>query len=154
MDVTPRLPEERRDAIRAQRRRRNPLAMGLLAVLVVALGVVVYQGLTNATTYFYQADEAVARRPQLGTTRIRVLGTVDNDIDDATDGQLTFTISMNGATIPVVHHGDPEGLFKVGQPVVLEGRFDGDTFESDRMLIKHSETYVAQNPDRVASDAP
>ena len=33
--------------------------------------------------------------------------------------------------------------------MVLEGRFVGEGFASDRILVKHSETYVAENPDRV-----
>jgi cytochrome c-type biogenesis protein CcmE len=35
--------------------------------------------------------------------------------------------------------------------VVLEGRWQGEVFASDRMLIKHNEVYVEQNPDRVAA---
>ena len=34
--------------------------------------------------------------------------------------------------------------------MVLEGRWSGDVFASDRVLVKHSEVYVARNPDRVA----
>jgi cytochrome c-type biogenesis protein CcmE len=40
-------------------------------------------------------------------------------------------------------------MFKPGIPVVLEGRFTGDVFTSDRILVKHSETYIARNPERV-----
>jgi cytochrome c-type biogenesis protein CcmE len=58
--------------------------------------------------------------------------------------------------VPVLHHGDPPEMFKPGIPVVLEGQFQGgtDTFSSDRILVKHSETYIAENPDRVQSTAP
>jgi cytochrome c-type biogenesis protein CcmE len=153
MDVTPRLPEERREALRAERRRRNPVAMVLLVALLAGLGFVVYKGLNGATTFFYQADEAVAKKDHIGTSRVRVLGSVDDDVTTTGDG-VSFTISFNGTVIPVRHHGDPEGIFRPGIPVVLEGHFEGDTFVSDRMLIKHSENYVAQNPDRVASDTP
>jgi len=37
---------------------------------------------------------------------------------------------------------------------VLEGRFHGEGFASDRIMVKHSETYVAENPDRVAVTSP
>jgi cytochrome c-type biogenesis protein CcmE len=42
-------------------------------------------------------------------------------------------------------------LFKAGEPVVLEGRWDRtvDVFDSDRMLVKHDERYDAVNQDRI-----
>jgi cytochrome c-type biogenesis protein CcmE len=39
-------------------------------------------------------------------------------------------------------------------PVVLEGHFQGDVYESDRILIKHTAQYKESNPSRVSSDAP
>ena len=44
---------------------------------------------------------------------------------------------------------DPPELFEPGQPVVLEGAWDGDVYASDRILVKHSEEYVAENDERV-----
>jgi cytochrome c-type biogenesis protein CcmE len=69
-------------------------------------------------------------------------------------GEVDFTIEFNGAKIPVHHRGDPPELFKAGVPVVLEGHFQGDFFESDRILIKHTAEYKESNPDRVSTDAP
>jgi cytochrome c-type biogenesis protein CcmE len=51
----------------------------------------------------------------------------------------------------VSHQGDPPELFKPGIPVVLEGRFQGATFASDRIMVKHSEDYVAKHPSRVTT---
>ena len=65
-----------------------------------------------------------------------------------------FDISFNNVTVHVVHQGDPPELFQAGLPVVLEGRWQGDVFASDRILVKHSEEYKASNPDRVDSSAP
>ena len=48
-----------------------------------------------------------------------------------------------------MHEGDPPELFQPGIPVVLEGRWSGDHFASDRIMVKHSEQYKAGNPDRV-----
>jgi len=41
----------------------------------------------------------------------------------------------------VVHHGDPPELFKDGIPVVCEGHWQGTTFDSDRIMIKHGAEY-------------
>ena len=127
-------------------RRRLWLAGG---VVVVALGFLVAQGLGNATLYFRTADEAVAQRESLGDRRFRIQGdVVDGSVSEA-GNDVTFTLAKNGVEVPVRHRGDPPELFRPGIPVVLEGHFDGQRFESDRILVKHSETYEAENPERV-----
>jgi cytochrome c-type biogenesis protein CcmE len=132
-------------------RRRNRWAYAVLVVVLLAVGFVAYQGLTSASLYFYNADEAYEQREDLGADRIRVQGTVQDDIDTTTD-RVTFTIAFNGVDVPVVHDGDPPELFEPGIPVVLEGRWDPTLtfFESDQILVKHDEQYEADNSDRIA----
>jgi cytochrome c-type biogenesis protein CcmE len=125
------------------------------AVVLAALAFLLVQGLGNATLYFRTADEAAAQRDSLGTRRFRIQGDVlagsVRQTGDAGDNLVAFTLTSRGATVPVLHQGDPPELFKPGIPVVLEGRFDGDHFASDRILVKHSETYVAEHPERVTT---
>jgi len=120
-------------------------------VVLAALGFLVYQGLGNATLYFRTADEAVAQRTQLGDRRFRIEGDVVDGSVRQTGSTVTFTLTSKSVEVPVVHEGDPPELFRPGIPVVLEGHFAGDHFASDRILVKHSETYVAKNPDRVTT---
>src|SRR3546814_10117668 len=54
-----------------RRRKRNPWAYGVLVAVLLGLGVVVWQGLTSASLYFYNADEAVEQRDELGGRRFR-----------------------------------------------------------------------------------
>jgi cytochrome c-type biogenesis protein CcmE len=160
LDLTPRTPAEpegpdhRPDGTsRPRRARRSPLAVALLVLVLGALSFVVFRGLTNATLYFYNADEAVERRDELGDRRFRLQGDVQDDVVE-TDRGARFTVAYNGVTVVVDHVGDPPDLFRPGIPVVLEGRWEGDVFASDRMLVKHSEEYKADNPDRVPADSP
>lgn len=118
-----------------------------------AMGLLVVQGLGEATLYFRTADEAVAGRDTLGSRRFRLEGDVVDGTVVTAAGGVAFTIAKNGAQVAVRHQGDPPELFKPGIPVVLEGNFAGDTFNSDRMLVKHSETYVAENPERLDAGA-
>ena len=127
-------------------RRRLWLAGG---VVVAALGLLVVQGLGNATLYFRTADEAVAQRDSLGDRRFRIQGDVVAGTISQVGNDVSFTLAKNGVEVPVRHRGDPPELFQPGIPVVLEGRFDGPRFDSDRILVKHSETYTAENPERV-----
>jgi cytochrome c-type biogenesis protein CcmE len=152
VDVTPRAVEG--DGAPPLKRRRNPIVYVVAVLVVAAIGFVLFQGLNNAALYYRNADEAVADKASLGTKRFRVQGDVGNDVR-TTGTEVTFSISFNGATVPVHHKGDPPELFKAGVPVVLEGHWDasGEFFASDTILIKHSAEYKEQNPSRV-SDAP
>jgi cytochrome c-type biogenesis protein CcmE len=129
-----------------RRGRRRWLALGVIAVVLVALGVLVYKGLSDATLYFRTADEAVAQRDDLGTRRFRLEGTVVGD-PERTGDRVTFAVAHDGVSVDVRHMGDPPELFRPGIPVVLEGRWaDGeDVFDSDRILVKHDEQYESQD---------
>jgi cytochrome c-type biogenesis protein CcmE len=120
-------------------------------VVVVALGYLVFQGLGNATLYFRTADEAVAQRGELGDRRFRIEGDVVDGSVRQVGNDVSFILTKNDVQVPVQHKGDPPELFRPGIPVVLEGRFQDDHFSSDRILVKHSETYVAENPERVTT---
>jgi len=138
---------------RARNARRVWIAGG---VILVALGFLVYRGLDNATLYFRTAAEAVEQRGELGTRRFRIEGNVVQGSVNERGDTLDFKIESGGTVVNIVHRGNQPALFKPGIPVVLEGRFADRslTFNSDRMLVKHSESYVAENPDRVTTTAP
>lgn len=148
MELTPR-PAPTPDP--PSRHRRRPWAYGVLVAVLVGLGVVVYQGLTSASLYFYNADEAVAQRADLGDKRFRLQGTVLGDSLRSTDRGVDFTVAYDQVEVEVHHEGDPPELFQAGIPVVLEGRWDpsGQFFASDTIRVKHSEQYEADNEGRL-----
>lgn len=122
------------------------------AVILVALGFLVVRALGDATVYFKTADEAVAEKSDLGDRRFRIEGlVVAGSVKPAAAGEgVDFEIrGERGATVDVVHRGDPPELFEPGIPVVLEGRWSGDHYASDRIMVKHTNEYKADNPDRV-----
>ena len=121
-----------------------------LAVVLAALGFLLFQGIGNATVYFKTANEAVAQKTSLGTKRFRIEGAVVAGTTKAVGNTTHFTISSKGVEVPVVHTGDTPAMFKDDIPVVLEGRWDGDVYRSDRIMVKHSEVYRAKHPDRTA----
>ncbi len=137
-------------------RRFDParLRLGIVIALICgALAFLLLQGLGNATTYFYNADEALARRPELGEERIRLQGTVVPGSVRQTGRDVAFQIAYACATVDVRHQGDPPELFADGIPVVLEGAFaaaPGDAYRSDRILVKHTSEYRTEEADRLA----
>lgn len=142
LDLTPAEPQQT-----TPRSWRNWLIM---SVFVLAAGFVLFQALSQARVFFLNVDEAIAQRESLGDETFRMQGTVVSEAEDGPDGELLFTVSYGGEEANVRHVGDePSDLFRLGEQVVAEGRWEGQTFESNQILVKHSEEYVEGNPDRV-----
>ena len=129
------------------KRLRYLVAGGLCAAAVVFLLV---GGLSRNIVYFRTVSEAVQAHEKSpdDTGRLRIAGAVLTRSDTPPeDGAVAFTLTEGGKTVSVVHRGDPGELFKIGAPVVCEGRFvngaDGGSllFESDRLMIKHGADY-------------
>lgn len=147
MELTPRTSET------PSRRRRRLPAYLVLAALVLISGFLVVKALGSASTFYRNVDEAVAQKQTLGTKRFRLQGTVAACTIERTGDGVSFEVSYNGVEIPVNHVGDPPEMFKENEAVLLEGRFaaDGsDTFDSNLMIVKHSEVYTESKADRLA----
>ncbi|MGI9119994.1 MAG: cytochrome c maturation protein CcmE [Acidimicrobiales bacterium] len=132
---------------------RSRLRLGIvIAVVCGALVFLLLQGLGNATTYFRNADEALAQRQELGTSRFRLQGTVVPGSVRQTSDDVAFNVEYHCAVVPVRHRGAPPELFADGIPVVLEGGFTKgtDTFASDRILVRHTSEYRTEEADRLA----
>ncbi len=148
-DLTPRTAPAGASA-GSSRSSRRALAVGALVVLLAALGYVLFEGLNDAATFFYNVDEAVAQRSDLQGERFRMQGNVVDGTVEETDSGVNFVIKFNDVEVPVQHTGTPPELFGPDIPVVLEGTFEGDTYISDQILIRHDNTYDEENPDRIA----
>jgi cytochrome c-type biogenesis protein CcmE len=120
------------------RRLRYIVAGGLCAAAVLYLLV---GGLSRNIVYFRTVSEAVKERPSEGTHRFRLMGAVVQGSTLSTSDGVAFDVTDGAARVKVLHHGDPPELFKDGVPVVCEGRWDGDVFQSDRIMIKHGAEY-------------
>lgn len=148
LDITPRTTPTTPGGAR-RGRGRTYAAVGALVVIVGGLGVVIFNGLRDASTFFYNVDEVVAKQSTLQHERIRVQGNVvDGTVHKTADG-VRFVLRFNGRQIPVSHIGDPPELFGPKIPVVLEGSLDGRTFHSDTILVRHDSSYDEKNPTRV-----
>ena len=120
------------------------------AVVVAAIGFLLTRAVGDATVYFKTADEAVAERAELGDRRFRLEGLVVPGSVQKGAGEVDFVVrGQRGAEVEVVHQGNVPELFQPDIPVVMEGRFEGERFVSDRILVKHTNEYRAENPERV-----
>ncbi len=131
------------------RNTRRYVAIAALVGVLVALAAVLFIGLNDAATFFYNVDEAVAQRHDLEGERFRMQGNVvDGSVTETADG-VDFVITFNSVEVPVHHTGTPPELFGPEIPVVIEGSFDGEVFRSDEILVRHDNEYDEEHPDRV-----
>ena len=75
--------------------------MLVLALVLVAGGVIVTQFLTSAVDYYCNVDEVGVRDGCNADRRIRLQGTVDEGSITKVGNATAFTISFNGVTMPV-----------------------------------------------------
>ena len=157
LDLTPRTGPDGEAPTGRRRSTGRAVVSGLVIVgLLAAIGFVLIRQLDGASLYYYNVDEAVAQRDEIGSKAIRIQGTVVGEPVEGDDEVVTFSLAFRGESVDVRHVGaEPPPLFDAGIPSVLEGRFAPDgTFTSERIVIKHSEEYREDNSDRVPADAP
>jgi len=145
LDLTPR--DDQGSAARRSRRKWVPLVV--LAIVLVAGGVIVTQFLRSAVDYYCNVDEIGSRDGCESGRRLRIQGTVDGGTVETVNGITTFSISFNEATMPVRYEGQPGGIFEECEPVVVHGELVDGTFEGDRVEVKHSNEYEADNVGRI-----
>lgn len=126
--------------------RRRPRLRYLVAggLCVAAIAYLLF-GLSENVVYFRTASEAVAEKSKAGDDRFRLAGEVVPGSQTPRSDGIAFKVTDGNETVAVFHRGDPPELFGDGVPVVCEGRWQGDEFASDRIMIKHGSEYKPPN---------
>lgn len=154
LDLSPRTPTPPPSGRRGGSRRKW-VSIGILVAVLGAGVVIVTQFLRSAVDYYCNVDEIGARDGCDAGRRLRVQGVVDEGSVSRSAGFTEFTISFNGATMPVRYRGEPGGMFAECEPVVVHGRLgDDEVFAGDAVEVKHSNEYKEENPDRVEGSGP
>jgi len=151
MDLTPRnaMPAGTDASAAARKTKRRVLPVLVLATVIVFGGIVVTKFLSSAIDYYCNVNEIGVRSGCEADRRIRVQGAVDQDSLKQVSGLTTFSMSFKEKTIAVRYDGDPGGVFQECIPVVAHGRMVDGVFLSDRIEVKHSNTYATKNKDRI-----
>jgi cytochrome c-type biogenesis protein CcmE len=114
------------------------------AVLLLGVLVVLLVNLSSNLVYFRTPTE-LYDEIQPSADRLRLGGqVVAGTVEENGDG-LLLTVTDGRQSTQVVHHGVVPQLFGEGQGVIVEGTWDGATFHSDTMLIRHDEQYRTED---------
>jgi cytochrome c-type biogenesis protein CcmE len=123
-----------------------------LGIIFAAVTFLVLSSANSTLVYFLTPSEYARDEPQYQGRVVRLGGkVVPGSIEfNKTTLALHFDVTDGTTTYPVSHVGTPPDLFQEDEYVTIEGRFSGTgdaaAFNSNILLVKHSEEYRAPKP--------
>lgn len=124
-----------------RKRRRLYLVVALVAVLGVATALVL-TAFQDSLVYFYSPTDIAAKHPGVDR-RFRLGGLVKPGSVEKDGATTAFVVTDLQNEVPVRYTGLLPDLFREGQGVVTQGRFDArGQFIAQDVLAKHDEKYM------------
>lgn len=126
------------------------LAFGAIGVAAAALLAVVYSDEIaddvfgqESLVYYWSPTELRDAGDMAQNATVRLGGLVKPGDDPTWDKKLPleFYLVDEGNKVKVRSTGAPPQMFRPGIGAVVEGRLNGDIFETDRVMVKHSNEY-------------
>lgn len=127
-----------------RKQKRLAVIGGGMSFIIAAVLLVMF-AFSQSVAYFYMPAD-LAKNPVPPGTRIRLGGLVGPDsIIRGVGSTVQFAVTdASGDLVRVRYTGILPDLFREGQGVVTEGRFEtgSDVFTADTVLAKHDEKYM------------
>jgi cytochrome c-type biogenesis protein CcmE len=118
--------------------KKRKFIIGGIIVLLAAV-ILGYVGFMGTGTYYYNVGEFNAKASSLAGQTVRVSGIVQPDVADQ---GLTWTFTLKDAstsdTLAITYSGAMPDTFKVGQQIVVEGKYNASSgvFEGTAIIVK------------------
>ena len=117
-------------------------------VIAAAVAYLVYAGIRNTSTYYFEMDEFVARKASHDGEDLRVKGWVRSGSMrwDPRTNELAFDLARKDGTepVPVAYRGILPDMFSEGREVVVEGRYGGGSLTAKQIMTSCPSKYEAQ----------
>ena len=125
----------------------------LVAAAVVYL---IYAGIASNSAYFFTVDELYAKGDTMYNRTVRVSGQVDAETIDFNNRDLILAFdvfSESGERMHVVFNGPKPDQMREGAEAILEGKYDGQQFQADSLLLKCPSRYEEDGIEEVQVEA-
>ncbi|MBB3141997.1 cytochrome c maturation protein CcmE [Halomonas organivorans] len=140
--------------MRAKRKQRLLVILGLVALAAVAVGLTLYALRSNINLFFSPVQIAEGQAPlerQIRAGGMVKEGSVARDPDSL---DVAFTVTDYVEDLEVRYSGILPDLFREGQGVVVVGRLQPDGWlRADQVLAKHDENYMPPEVAQALEDA-
>ena len=127
-------------------RKRLWYLAGAITVATCGLAFIAFGNIGENLVYYWDPAQLVAAGDKSIGATIRLGGVVQEGTVEwnPDDSELEFTVTDGKETVAVHCTGAPPQMFREGIGVVVEGTMTrGGVFESDRLMVKHSNEYKA-----------
>ncbi len=126
--------------------------------VVIALAIVylIYNGIQSSAAYFLTVDELYAKGPAIENRTVRVSGQVDANTIDFNNRDLILKFDVTSATgerLPVVFNGPKPDQMREGAEAILEGKYDGQLFTAQSLMLKCPSRYEEGTIEEVQVEA-
>lgn len=130
----------------SETKQRRLFLVGALTIAAAGLGFVAFGNIGENLVYYWDPSQLVAAGDKSYGATIRLGGVVKegtmNWNPDASE--LEFVVSDGTEEVQVHCTSAPPQMFREGIGVVVEGTMTkADVFESNRLMVKHSNEYKA-----------
>ena len=110
------------------------------AVFLLSATTLTLLALKENIVYFYTPSEL--DRSEIGSRSIRIGGLVKKDSIHIDGLTARFIIEDANSQQMVIYKGALPDIFRDGQGVIAEGKFESKTFKADVVMAKHDEKYM------------
>lgn len=125
-------------------------------VIALAVAYLIYTGIQSSSAYFLTIDELRAKGAEIYGQPVRVSGLVNAETItfNHKDLILKFDIqSESGQSLPVVFNGPQPDQMREGAEAIVEGKFDGSTFQAQSLLLKCPSKYEEGTVEEIQVEA-
>jgi cytochrome c-type biogenesis protein CcmE len=122
------------------RHKRLAIAVGVVAAVGVAVGLVLNAFQSNLV-FFYSPSQIAAQEAPANRT-FRLGGLVQEGSVKRSGVTVDFVVTDTAKTVPVRYEGILPDLFKEGKGVVAQGQLRDGVFVAREVLAKHDENYM------------
>ena len=116
--------------------------LGLILFFVpLCFGLFFLMSALNSNIVYFISPTQLIEQNKINQ-RLRLGGLVKSNSISVIGTIIKFDVTDGNNSVSVKYEGLLPDLFKEGQGVIVEGKFDSNSFNADNLLAKHDENYI------------
>ncbi|WP_376794370.1 cytochrome c maturation protein CcmE [Thermogemmatispora sp.] len=133
--------------IPARKRRRFPAGLLVAGLAIAAAVTYLIVANTRSSAVYYMTIAELKHCTTCSSQAVRVMGLVQPGSITRHDQTVSFVITDNRQSLPVVYSGVVPDIFRAGIQVVVEGYYHGQgAFQAQTLLAKCPSKFQAATP--------
>lgn len=125
-------------------------------IIALAIAYLIYTGVQSSAAYFLTVDELYAKGAAIENQTVRVSGKVDATTIDFNNRDLLLQFevtSETGERMHVIFNGPKPDQMREGAEAIIEGKYDGQAFTAQTLLLKCPSRYEENGIEEVQVEA-